>query len=149
MITLPRSKKTVALKEYMPHGVHAKVQAALTRGMKIDPGSLNPSKEQLLQAFGSDEIAKLNDLKPAEYEKRLAELRAEFIQRNVKIESLSLENAEEANMHRCVGMVAVLDGKKPTREDIEDLPEEDVQELLRLIAEIENAPLASAAQSAK
>jgi len=145
---LPRSKKTVVLKDFIPHGVHAKVQAALTRNMKIDPTMLNPTKEQLLQEFGADEFAKLNELPQADYEKRLVEMRSDFVRRNIKIESLSLENAEEANMHRCVGMVESLDGKAPYKDDINNLPEEDVQEILRKINEIENAPLDSAAPSA-
>lgn len=140
---LPSSKTEAVIRDYIPHGVHAKVQGILTRNLKVDFSSLNPTKEQLLQEFGKDEMESLDALTGAEYDKALAQLNGKYVTRQIKVEQFSLESAEEANVAKVEGMTISLNGKPATREDIDNLPESDYQLLLQRINEIEQAPLDS------
>lgn len=147
--TLPVTRKTVVLKDYLPHGVYAKVQAALTKNITLDSSVINPTKEQIYLDLDKEEIKRLDSLPPQQYEKDMKILKEEYVKRHINIGDINLQSAEEVNMIRAEGMILTINGQKPNREMLDDLPQPDFEEILNRITSIESAPLASAEQSAK
>jgi hypothetical protein len=136
--TLPLTEQEVEIRDFMPHGVNAKVQEAMFSGVNIGSQVISPSKEDLLNEFGADVMKELDSLPEPEYKKRLDSLRVDFVRRNMKLDGIGIRNAENANAARIEGMVLLVDGKKPESGWADELPEADYQTLLSEIGKVEN-----------
>ncbi len=114
----------------MPHSLAAKVNEAMFRGVKLAPSTKEPTRLELEEEFGTDELEKIDELPPMEGIERIKELKQRYPKENTQIDGLSMENIEAANLCKVEGMLVTLDGKAPTREAVGALPEEDFQYVL-------------------
>jgi hypothetical protein len=136
---LPTSGLSATIRDFLPHKVVASYNEAMYRGVKIKPGTVSATKEELLKEFGPETIRSLDQLTDNEYDKRLAELREDYLRRNMEMEGMTLGNVEEANMRKVVGMLTDLGGKPATRDDVDELPHQDFETILEKIEGVADA----------
>lgn len=138
-VLLPVSGSAVVLRDFVPHKVVLAYNDAMYKGVQIKSSAVSATKEELGQEFGLTTLQELEELPPGPYEKKLAELREEYLRRQMDVEGLTLGNVQEANVRKVAGMVVQIGGVAATREAVEDLPTEDVEFLLERIEEISDA----------
>jgi len=138
---LPISQIEAELKKFMPHGVAAAANEAMfPEG--VNASSVQATKEDLLREFGPKTIRELDNLPEGEHEKRLEELRQKYAENRLKDQKVKLQDVNRSNLIKVRGMLVKLDGKEPTDDAINDLPEEDFQGLLQEIANIADSETA-------
>ena len=126
------------LRDWVPHKVAAKASEEMFRGVQIGQQALGVTKAQLIDEFGGEAVEKLDSLKESDYRKRFEEMKNEYLQRKLEMKGLELGNIERANMAKVEGMVLEIDGKKPSRDVLENLPQKDFEKILSAIQEIES-----------
>lgn len=138
---LPVTKQEAEVREFVPHGVYARFQAAAMKGVKIDIRAGGATKEELLVEFGAEEMRALDSLPPGEHEKKLKSLKEEYVKRHTDLSGVTLADAEEANLVLLEGMVISLGGSPASRDALNALPELDYQTLLQRVTTVANDPL--------
>lgn len=156
-IALPYSKDTVTTKDFISHGAVVKWQQSMFKDVKADYGSLQPTKDDLIDEFGPEAINELETLDGPAYEKRFKELQGKYIATKMDIQSLGVQNMEEANMQLILAVVTSVKKEDkelwPTdddkrREFINDLHQKDYQFLIDTISELEGSPLGNQSSNA-
>lgn len=139
--TLPLTGKEVEIKDYMPHGVATRSSQALYKGMDIPADAMTSSSADMIDAFGADVMSKVDELPEKEREEKIQQLRGKLIQKKMKVGSEMFENMETSNWVKIDGMVLSFDGKKVTRDLVDELPEADYKAIIDAITEREQSPL--------
>ena len=140
LFSLPHSGKEVEIRDFIPHKLAKKINAAQFSGIKMG-SSIIATKQELVNEFGAKTMDEIEKLEPKEYEKKLQDLREKFSSSRMS-SGLTLANLEKGNVIKIIGMVIRI-GKitEITEEMLDDIPEKDFNAILKEITKMEEVPL--------
>lgn len=138
--SLPVTKYTVVLFDYVPQRVFERYQEIIAGDMSIDLKDANVTIERVAEVLGPDRALQIQQADETQRQQLLDEARKEIIMQNVKMQ-IRIADQHVAEREKVKGMVReVRDGEKTLAGfDPADLPKRDYALIQTKIADIEAA----------
>ena len=137
--TLPRTKYSVTLYDFIPEDVFEKYQEMIAKNIRFDMKDANVTIDRIAEELGADRAHKIQTADDGERAVLMDEARKEIIAKNVRAE-INLAETHEAERERCIGMIIEMKNKDEVldvRDTLGKLPRGDYAKIKDAIKEID------------